>query len=127
MGVSDAFWDAWPAGGHIVIDCGCGRTHFADTERAGDWERGELEGLREKAKADPEHYIAHGNADSISECQIGGRLYVWECACGYGEHVEAWLRDNRQEVLSFYKRCIDNEAAQLSKEQSLLAGGQVHG
>ena len=122
MSVSEEFWAAWPAGGHIVIDCGCGRTHFADAESAGDWNEGELEELREKAKVDPEHYIAHGNHDSISECQIGGIVYVWDCPCGYGERVEQFLDANREEILRYYKSRIDAAAEQLRKEQALLTG-----
>jgi hypothetical protein len=120
VSVSEQFWQVWPAGGQRSIDCACGRTHFSNSERAGTWDDGELERLREKAKADPESHIAHSD-DSVSAADIGGIVYVWDCPCGYGERIERFLTENRAPIMRYIKACIESEAAQSSRDLALLA------
>lgn len=54
---SPEFEQAFCHGGSIVVECACGRTHFCDNERAGDFEEGELESLREKMHKNPDRVL----------------------------------------------------------------------
>jgi len=97
---SEDWWSSFCYAGSIVADCLCGRTNFIDSEDAGDWERGELEHLRELAKEKPDKYVAdcHGN-DTVSISSIG---LIWNCPCGESAKHEQYLLDNRSSILSYY-------------------------
>lgn len=88
--------------GSICIDCHCGRTHFADSERAGDWEDGELEGLRERAAKEPDKYIAHVNYDAVMSLYIRGIVVVVECPCGWLYRYERMLWEDRERILKYF-------------------------
>lgn len=74
----DEFWSAGACGGGIVRHC---EKHdlvfFNDDERAGTWEEGELEKLREQAQANPKKYIAlDGDAHTTF---FAGHEWLWDC------------------------------------------------
>lgn len=100
---SEYFERALTTGGSIVMDCDfCGRTHFEDSEGAGDWDDGELEGLRAKAIAQPDKY--HGCNYSVCGGDVNGKRFVIDCPCNgvrpfedfiwsHGEMIARYLHD----------------------------------
>lgn len=94
-------------GGTPRAVCGCGRTHFT---ASGDFmDPGELESLLAKAKDQPDRYVADYENDSVSIAQVMGRTVVWSCPCKFAERIEAFIWDNRDEILSYYR--VRTEAA----------------
>lgn len=113
---SDDFWAAFCDNGGLVRTCMCGRTVFADSERAGDWEEGELEDLRAKATAQPDKYVAIGE-DGVSQCSIG---IVWGCPCGMAGRYENFLIEYEQEILTYYRRTIPERKKRADADMRLL-------
>ena len=99
-----AFFDKVYSGdiGGIQIECICGRTHFADNELAGDWEDGELEGLRENAKAKPDKYVQHDDCDAVSSIHLRGNAMVIGCQCGWLYRYERALWEDRERILKYF-------------------------
>lgn len=105
-------------GGSPQATCGCGRVHFTDS---GDFmEPGELDGLRAKAKANPDRYVADGENDSVSIAEINGVVVVWGCKCAYGERAEAFLWNNRNAFLRYYQSRIEREKKEAEALAALL-------
>ena len=76
---SEEFVDAFRAGiGGIRATCQlCGRECFEDDKSAGDWEEGELEKLRERAKIDDRVVPM----ERVSLGRIDGKEFVVGCPC----------------------------------------------
>jgi hypothetical protein len=81
----------------------CKRTHFMGELSHGDYEEGELEDLRVKARKKPDKYIEHNDYDSISWGYINGKQIVWGCPCNSARQYEQWIWSHRY-VISKYLR-----------------------
>lgn len=106
--------------GSPVNTCGCGRTHF--TASGDNMDEGELIALNAKAKLYPDRYTPDAENHSVSSADIAGKHVVWGCKCGHAERVEAFLWDNRDRFLRYYRARIERAkkeaeatAAELSK------------
>ena len=98
---SDDFQDAVTGGGSIVADCGlCGRTVFEDDRHAGDWEEGELEGLRDKTEKEPDKYVGFG-ARSVGTGYINNIQVVTNCPCNGLRPYENFIWNHRR-IISDY-------------------------
>jgi len=76
---SDIFIETVTDSSGIVATCElCGRTLFEDDERAGDWNDGELERLRQRAKEEPDKVIP---MDIVRTGEIGGKHVITNCPC----------------------------------------------
>lgn len=76
---SETFVSAVTTSSGIVSDCElCGRTLFEDDETAGDWNDGELERFRQRAKEEPDKVIT---MDKVHTGDIGGKHVVTNCPC----------------------------------------------
>lgn len=99
---SEEFWDAVISAGSIVVNCEfCDRVHFVSE---GEFDEGELEGLREKAKKHPEKYIENGTTDSIRWGYIDGKQAVYDCPCNGARRFEDFIWNHRQMVVSYLTR-----------------------
>jgi hypothetical protein len=99
---SDEFVTVVTAGGGIVNTCElCGRECFEDDAHAGDWEPGELEALREKAKNDPEKYIP---MDTVRTGYFDGKQVVTNCPCNLLRPFENWIWQHRHIIADFVQR-----------------------
>lgn len=97
---SGQFDEAFACGmGSIHMECTCGRDHFEDDERAGDWEDGELERLRKEANKPNSKTIAHQG--SVSAIHIAGGARVRDCPCGWLHAFENLLWEQREEILTY--------------------------
>jgi len=98
---SPEFADAIRQGGSIVQRCGpCGRTYFV---AEGDFDQGELEGLRLDASQDPDRYVANEFVDFISWGSFFGKEIVEGCPCGYAAHVESSLWTHRSMIVKYLR------------------------
>jgi hypothetical protein len=85
------------------VDCEhCGRTHFVGTGY-GDYEDGELEGLRANAQKHPGKYIEHNDYDSIDWGYINGKQIVWGCPCNSARQFESWIWNHRYAIAKYLK------------------------
>ncbi len=92
-------------GGSLVIDCSCGRTHFASRPGGGDWEEGELEDLRRKAKEKPDSYIEDPTYDYISWKCINNRPLIPGCPCQWEKKYADFIIGHRELIVLFLKAC----------------------
>ena len=76
----------------------CGRTFFEDDEKAGDWEPGELEGLRQNAITDPDRYRGVARIRRIT---IGQKVGVVGCPCNALHSVEDIFWKNRKSIMAY--------------------------
>lgn len=98
---SSEFQGAFTYAGSIVVVCDfCGRTHFANSANAGDWEDGELERLREQEREDPSKVMGW-DADSIGRGVIEGREFAECCPCREIRRYEDFIWDHRYEILTY--------------------------
>lgn len=98
------------------MTCACGREHFEDSERAGDWDEGELEKLR--AQADGVKVFAH--RDGVTSGLCNKIHYVFGCPCDAYKKFEAFIWDHRRQIATYLqsrsvevKRITDFEHALL--------------
>lgn len=98
--VSKWFEEAFVHSGSIVIDCDlCGRTHFEDDERAGDWSPGELAKLRKNQNANPDMFIGHGHSPRWGS--INGKNAVVDCPCGKLKEWENFIWGHRHLIAKY--------------------------
>jgi hypothetical protein len=101
--VTTAWWMAFESGGALVVQCLCGRTNFAGGSEV-DYEEGELELLREKARLRPDAYIEDPESDSIGVAEVGhGQVIAWGCPCGCAEKFEDLLEGSREQIAKYYE------------------------
>ncbi len=106
--------------GSIRMYCACGRTHFATHDDGAGWIEGEIEELREKAKADPKHYIEDSQNDSVSGITFGGSVRVWDCPCEWEVNAYNFLVTHRAQIIRFFKQQADE-----AKKQADAAAADV--
>ncbi len=112
--VNSNFRTAFPGGGGITIECGCGRLHFGDERSSYDWNDGEFAHLTEQMKKHPDKYEHHEGYDGVDYSTVMGRTYVYGCPCDYGPKVQAMLWNNRFGIAEFLlSESNDNLAADL--------------
>lgn len=85
--------------GSDYFTCGCGVTYFNDDQGACDWEQGELEGLREKARLDPEKYKAIDY--TVATIEINGNRYSMDCECGEAAYHEKFIVDHSRQIAEY--------------------------
>lgn len=96
---SPMFTDVVVDSGSISVDCEfCGRTFFEDSEQAGDWEPGELEGLRKRAKEEPDKVIG---MDSVHWGTIDGKQAVVGCPCNALRKYEDFIWNHRRMIMKY--------------------------
>jgi hypothetical protein len=104
-----------------VRTCECGITYFDGFNRW-DWEEGELEDYRKKAKKEPEKYV---EIDCAAGCyQIDGREYVWDCPCNGGFKYQSFLLRHATRILAFldaHAKRLEEEAKELRPSPALMA------
>ena len=124
---SQEFWDAFGMKhGGIVMDCGCGRTHFTSDPNAGDFEEGELEGLEEKARTEPKRYINNG-CDLPTAIDLAGYNYCYGCPCQYGPKLEAIVWALRRELAEYLAQRTNNLVRDLTKTRDAAQGASAQG
>jgi hypothetical protein len=101
---SDEFMRAICGRGALCsVECEhCERVHFVGTGY-GDYEDGELEGLRANAQKHPGKYIEHNDYDSIDWGYINGKQIVWGCPCNSARQYEAWIWSHRYAIAKYLK------------------------
>jgi hypothetical protein len=96
---SDIFLSSITFDGGIEQMCDfCGRTFFEDDEKAGDWEPGELEGLRQKAITDPDRYRGVAR---IRRMTFGAQVGVVGCPCNALRKAEDLFWKNRKSIMAY--------------------------
>jgi len=119
--ISEHFYKAFQYGGTTSALCeGCGKVHFC-THDEGCYEPGELEVLRIRQEEDPGKYIEH-DYSSLDMYWVNGKQCVVGCSCLYGANVEAWIWQNRKEVIDYYKSRMAENKAVADAELETLGG-----
>lgn len=78
----------------------CGRTYFVSY---GDYDHGELENLREKAKKEPKKYIEECRYDQIDIGYIDGKQAVMGCDCKKLAVYERWIWNHRWTIARYFE------------------------
>lgn len=113
---SEFFERAITDGGSIVMDCGwCGRTHFEDSERAGDWSDGELDRLRENVKEKPDKYVACEY--SVMGGHVEGKMFVIGCPCNSVRPYENFIWNHRGIIAKYLhsRTLAERDAANIAQ------------
>lgn len=128
---SDMFIDIVCTYGTIRASCElCSREHFASYNNDGNFNEGELEELRKKAKEKPEKYIEWPDSSSISHGTIEGKQAVWGCECNGMFKYENFIWTHRYLIAEYLMKRANDEA-QTAKEDldklGVAPGSRVHG
>lgn len=108
IGPSEEFESALVSLGSIRATCElCKREHFVSE---GDFEDGELDELREKARMEPEKYIEEGRYDMLDVGYIDGKQVVLGCDCKLLSNYESWIWANRYTIAKYLKKRAENMA-----------------
>ena len=106
---NEVFRSGWS--GRIRV-CDCGITYF-DGYNDCDWEDGELEKLRQKARDKPKLYV---EVDcSVSTIEIGPSQLVIDCTCGQAKRYEDFILNHAHQLAKYL-----NKTAVLLREESAL-------
>jgi hypothetical protein len=92
-------WDMSGAG-CLVVDCNCGRTHFADGE---GYEEGMLEWFLQQHEKKPGKFIFHRDEEAVSVRNFFNKEYVMGCPCNWVSVFAGLLVHNRDTVVKFYR------------------------
>ncbi len=99
---SEDFVNAVTTGGGCVRDCDyCGRTCFEDDESSYDWEPGELEGLRQRNKEDPN---ACASMDTVRTGVLAGIDFVTNCQCNGLRPYEDFIWGYRRTISDYIRK-----------------------
>lgn len=119
---SEYFERAFTDSGSIRVLCDfCGREHFANDERAGDWEEEELEELRKRAREEPEKCMGW-DYDSISWGYLAGQRYVPGCPCEpeKAEKYENFIWENRHQISRYLKERTKSIAMAAALDEEMM-------
>jgi len=94
----------------------CGRTFFKDDEKAGDWEPGELEGLRQKAIADPDRYRGVAR---VRRMTFGAQVAVVGCPCNALQRAEDLFWKNRKSIVAYISARVKDIVEHALEEEGL--------
>jgi hypothetical protein len=100
--VSVEFYQSFRGYGGAVVNCQCGRTHFAG---GGEFEGGEIEELRLLAKEKPDDYIEH-NDDGYVGIDIDGLFLVCDCPCDRAGRYEAFIWEHREGITAYLTKRV---------------------
>jgi len=84
--------------GGICRDCACGKTYF-NGDDASDFDEGELEALREKAKAQPDKYIEQQH--TVSTMEIDNVEIVYGCTCDTARKYEKFIIQHGAQLATY--------------------------
>lgn len=108
---SELFSEVFSSGyAGCIRTCDCGITYF-DGYNSWDWEVGELEKLRQKAKDDPHHYIEQDH--SVSTIAIGETQIVHGCACDLAKRYETFILKHAVKLAKYL-----NKRAKMLREKA---------
>ena len=114
---SDLFLDVIQNTGGIRRECEfCGRVFFEDDEGAGDWESGELEELRRRAKEEPDKVFG---CDSVHSGTIDGKDYVLGCPCNAVRRHEDFIWGHRRLIMDFISRKVKDMVERALEDEGL--------
>lgn len=86
------------------ITCGaCGRSYFVTSSGHGDYEPGELDELRSKAKAEPDKYIEVPDYSSVAFVQFGDEHIVIGCICDPTKRYSEWIEGNASAITEYLR------------------------
>jgi hypothetical protein len=122
MKVSELFRDVVTQGGGTPVQtCSCGKTYFADGDKA-CYDPGEKEDLERQASEKPEKYISSSN-DCIAFACFGGQTFVWECEdCPVMSKYETFIWTERRRIIEYIKRRTEQELSDAKENAELLEG-----
>jgi len=113
---SDEFMDAVRSGSSIRRVCSlCGRTCFEDDPTAGDWEKDELEELRENAEKYPDKYVA---LPRVETGVIDGKDVVVNCPCNNLRKYEDWIWAHRHIIARYIAKIAQHKAEEAYSDEA---------
>lgn len=111
MSLSEEFIEAFSTNTSGCVEfCDCGVIHFHESDEW-DWNRGELEGLRDNSEKSDEYISHHENIDSISF--NGGRMVVG-CRCNIeAEDFETFILKDSMGIARYLKLLFERQRQEL--------------
>ncbi len=76
----------------------CGITYFEDNEREWDWEKGQLEELRERSKTNPSTCVS---VDYVGWGYIDDKQFVADCPCNAASKYENFIWNHRDLIRDY--------------------------
>jgi len=100
---SEAFEMAFCSGtSGCVRTCECGVTYFDEDDTTIDWENGELEGLKENSKKNPEMF--RGCDYSIPTFIVSGKEFVFGCQCDGADMYENFINYHDTQIAEYLNK-----------------------
>jgi hypothetical protein len=121
MKVSELFRDVVTQGGGTPVQtCACGKTYFADGDKA-CYDPGEKEKYEGLAMINP-LYIPSPN-DCVAFASFGGHTFVYECEdCPVMAKYEKFIWSERRRIIEYIKRRTTAELTDAKESAELLEG-----
>lgn len=115
---SDLFLNAFSNIATISATCDCGVTIFCSYANEGNFEEGELDGLRARAIKQPKKYLEM-NCSSVRVYHFGDRQFVEGCPCGALRCYEEFFWDWRHSIIEYLTHNIrkQHEVAKAAMEK----------
>ena len=93
-------------GSYCILCEHCGRVHFVDAPLVIDWEKGELEELREQEAKNPDRYLGRTDCGSIPWGHVNGKQLVADCPCNSGRKFEDLFWSHRFLIADYFQNKI---------------------
>lgn len=97
----------------------CGRRLFGGSGTIG-YEDGELEDLRQKAKAEPDKYHEFDGDDGVSEGLIDGKRFIFGCPCNRLRRYEDFVWAHRRQIIEYLKKRIGERLQHAQQESEAI-------
>ncbi len=94
--------------------CQCGRSYFDNYNSGIDWDEGEIEGLLERSRKEPDRVIPSDG--SVSFIEVDGVAFVWGCKCQGWIKYQKFLVRHAPQIAAFLRA----RQAALTKEAAAL-------
>lgn len=107
------------AGSYTTATCEyCGRKHFVQADKAGDYNEGEYAELLKCLEEQPDSYIISNNP--IPYGYLDGKVFIPTCPCNAGGTYENFLLNSRDNIKDYFLNMTDKAESRM-KEFSEVA------
>lgn len=102
----------------------CNRVYFVTSPGHGDYEDGELDALRTKAKKAPDLYIEVPDYSSVDIAYVDGKQVVIGCLCDPTAKVSEFIESNCEQITE-YLRLLWQDRLEHAEKESVKANNKL--